>query len=104
MVTLIQKTKESTELTNFHPISVLLVLSEVLECVVYDQLISYLLQHNLLHERQSGFCPHYSMQDVLLHVTDSWRRAIDESKFTAAAFLDISKAFDCVNHDVLLSK
>ena len=47
---------------------------------------------------------HYSMQDVLLHVTDSWRRAIDESKFTAATFLDISKAFDCANHDVLLSK
>jgi len=40
-------------------------------------------------------------QDVL---TDSWRRAIDESKHTAAAFLDISKAFDCVNHDILLSK
>ena len=44
------------------------------------------------------------MQDVLLLVTDSWHRAIDNSKFTAAAFLDISKPFDCVNHDVLLSK
>ena len=48
VVTPIQKTKESTELTNFRPISVLPVLSKVLERVVYDQLISYLLQHNLL--------------------------------------------------------
>ena len=48
VVTQIQKTKKSTELTNFHPISVLPVLSKVLERVVYDQLISYLLQHNLL--------------------------------------------------------
>ena len=104
MVTPIQKTKESTELTNFHPISASPVLSKVLERVVYDQLISYLLQHNLLDERQSRFRSHYSMQDVLLHVTDSWHRAIDKSKFTAAAFLDISKAFDCVTHDVLLSK
>ena len=104
MVTPIQKTKESIELTNFRPISVLPVLSKVLERVVYDQLMSYLLNHNLLYERQSGFRPHYSTQDVLLHVTDSWRRAIDESEFTAAAFLDISKAFDCINHDILLSK
>ena len=104
MVTPIQKTKESTELTNFHPISVLPVLSKVLQRVVYDQLMSYLLNHNLLYEQQSGFRPHYSTQDVLLHVTDSWCRAIDESKFSAAAFLDISKAFDCVNHDILLSK
>ena len=69
MVTPIQKTKDSTELTNFRPISVLPVLPKVLERVVYDQLISYLLTHNLLYERQSGFRPHYSTQDVLLHVT-----------------------------------
>jgi len=72
VVTPIQKTKESTELSNFRPISVLPVLSKVLEKVVYDQLLSYLLKHNLLYEQQSGFRPHYSTQDVLLNVTDSW--------------------------------
>jgi len=94
-------TEDSKESTEFRPISVLPVLSKVLERVVYDQLLSYLLKHNL---QQSGFRPHYSTPDVRLNVTDSWRRAIDESKFTAAAFLDILKAFDCVNHDKLLSK
>ena len=48
VVTPIQKTKESTELSNFRPIYVLPVLSKVLERVVYDQLLSYLLKHNLL--------------------------------------------------------
>jgi len=53
---------------------------------------------------QSGFRPNYSTQNVLLRVTDSWWRAIDVSQFTAVTFLDISKAFDSVNHDILLSK
>ena len=104
MVTSIQKSKDNFELTNFRPISILPVLSNVLERIAHDQLVSHLLKFNLLSDRQSGFCPQHSTQDVLVHVTDCWHKAIDETKFTAAAFLDVSKAFDCVNHDILLSK
>jgi len=59
------------------------VLSKVLERVFHDQLVSYLLKFNLLSDRQSGFRPQHSTQAVLVHVTDCWRRAIDESKYTA---------------------
>ena len=103
VVTPIQKSKDNFELTNFRPISVLPVLSKVLERVAHDQLVSHLLKF-YLSDRQSDFHPQHSTQDVLVHVTNYWRKAIDESKFTAAAFLDVSEAFDCVDHDILLSK
>ena len=63
---MVTQTKESTELTNFHPISVLPVLSKILERVVCEQLISYLLKHNLLYEQQSGFRPHKMFFYMLL--------------------------------------
>ena len=77
------------EITNFHPISVLLALLKVLERIVYDQLLSHLSSFDLLSDRQFGFRPQYSTQDVLLYVTDRWREATDKSMFTAAVFLGL---------------
>ena len=50
------------------------------------------------------FSQYFINPNVLLHVIDCWRRAIDNGKFTAVAFSDISKSFDSVNHDILLPK
>ena len=104
VVTPVPKSKTNSALTNFRPISVLPVFSKILERVIHDQLVSYFLQHNLFSPYQSGFRPCHSTQDVLLYVVDSWRKAIDTRKFVVAGFLDLAKAFDCVNHDILLDK
>ena len=66
IVTPVQKSKGNMEITNFRPISVLPVLSKVLERIVYDQLLSHLLRFDLLSDRQPGFRLQYSTQDVLL--------------------------------------
>ena len=70
--------RDSSAMPNFRHISVLPAFLKLSERVIYDQLISHLLNFNLLSDFQSGFRPSHSMQDVLLHVVDCWRRAIDD--------------------------
>ena len=70
VVTPVPKRKQCTSLIHFCPISVLPVLSKVLERVLHNQIQSHLIKHHLLSPHQSGFCADYSTQDVLLYVTD----------------------------------
>jgi len=69
-----------------------------------NQIVSHLHKYNLLSAHQSGFQVGYATQDLLLHVTDKWLKATDESKYTGAVFLDLAKTFDTVDHVILLSK
>ena len=101
IVTPVPKCKQCMSLTSFRPISVLPTLSKVLERVLYNQIQSHIVRYNILCDHQSGFRSGYSTQDVLLHVTDKWLKAIDEGKYTGAVFLDLAKAFDTVDHSIL---
>ena len=62
------------------------------------------VRYDILCAHQSGFCSGYSTQDVLLHVTDKWLKAINEGKYTGAVFLDLAKACDTVDHSILCTK
>ena len=88
---------------NYHPISLLPVPSKVLEKNVHIQLSQYLPPLNLLYPLQSRFCPSHSTQ-ALLHCLDKCYKALDTKKYVGAVFLNISKAFDTVSHELLLSK
>ena len=69
-----------------------------------DQILAHFCKYNLFAERQSGFCHGYSTQDVLLHVTDCFLSAIDRGQYVGTVFLDLAKAFDCADHNILLQK
>ncbi|XP_075304653.1 uncharacterized protein LOC142366593 [Odontesthes bonariensis] len=94
---------DPSEIKNYRPVSLLPFLSKTLERAVFKQLSSYLHQNNLLDPYQSGFKVGHSTETALLAVTESLQTARANSLSSVLILLDLSAAFDTVNHDILLS-
>ena len=100
----IHKKGDKLDFNNYRPISLLPCASKVMERVVQRQLLNYLKSHSLLSSNQSGFRPKHSTVTALATVTDDWLQSIDKGELTGAIFVDLQKAFDMVDHLILLSK
>ena len=90
--------------SNYRPISLLTSLSKVLEKIVYKRTVDFLNKHDILSNEQFGFREKHSTSHALLSVIDKIARSIDSSRHTVGIFLDLSKAFDTINHNILLYK
>ena len=93
-----------TDPNNYRPISVLPVVSKLIERVVFDQLYGYLNDNNLLTESQSGFRPMFSTETALLEATNEWLWNIVNNLLNGVMFPDLKKAFDTMDHANLLGK
>ena len=98
------KSGDRTTKTNYRPISVLPVVSKILERYVHTTFMAFLTKHNLLHLYQSAFRKFHSTTTALLHITNHWLDNIDKGMVTCSIFLDLSKAFDTVNLTILVGK
>ncbi len=96
-------TLNTSLLENYRPVSLLPFVAKTLERVVFNQLSLFLSQYNKLDAKQSGFRSGHSTETALLSVTEALRIAKADSKSSVLILLDLSAAFDTVNHQILLS-
>ena len=89
---------------SYRPIALLSCVSKVFESFVREQLLQFCLDSGAIPDEQFGFLPMRSTVWQLLAVLEEWEQALDEGRCVHAAFLDVSKAFDRVDHGLLLYK
>ena len=89
---------------NYRPVSILCTLSKVFEKVMYNRLLNYLDHYTILFCYQFGFRKLHSTYMAFMVLMDKLTKALDDGKFVVGILLDFSKAFDMVDHDILLNE
>ena len=90
--------------SNYRPVSLLSVFSNIFEKLLYRRLYRFLEVHNVLFSLQFGFQENHSIDHALVSLTEAIRNTLDNKRIGCGIFIDLQKAFDTVNHNILLPK
>ncbi|XP_020296234.1 uncharacterized protein LOC109861131 [Pseudomyrmex gracilis] len=104
LITPIPKIEHLTAVQHYRPIAILPTISKALERIVSDQIIKYLTENNLLDPYQFAYRKNSSTQTCVIRMLEDIRYAADNRKVTVSIFFDFSKAFDRVQHNILINK
>jgi len=100
----IYKSDSKTVISNYRPISILPFISKILERLMYDRVQSFLNKNDILTKNQYGFREKHSTYMALLKLVDQITEKLNNKQFTIGIFIDLSKAFDTIDHKILISK
>ena len=92
------------QVCNYRPISLLSNLNKILEKLVFSRMYRFLEDYNCIYSLQFGFRAKHSTNHALIDITEKIRNALDNKNHVCGVFVDLQKAFDTVNHNILLSK
>ena len=98
------KKGDKTLINNYRPISILSPINKIFEKILYARLIKYINKSNILYKFQYGFRKNHSTEHALIELVDQIRLSMNNNQMTCGIFIDLSKAFDTVNHNILLQK
>lgn len=100
----IQKVKNTKNPNEIRPVNMLSTISKIMEKIVQNQLNKYFEKNNLLYEAQSGFRKNHSCESLLNLVVSQWKMDIARKNCVIAVFIDLKRAFETVNRDILIQK
>ena len=100
----LHKSNDKANRANYRPITILNTLSKLAERHVNTHLYNFLNTRNLLYILQSGFRTLHSCETALLQLTSDWLKAMNDGEISGVILLDLRKAFDLVDHNILLRK
>ena len=92
------KKGDKSDPKNYRPVAIVPILSKVLERVIFNQLSTYLEINNLIHPNHHAYRKNHNTTTALVQMYDGWLKALDDSLITGICLLDMSAAFDTVNH------
>ena len=98
------KKDSKLDYSNYRPISLLSNIEKILENPIYKRLYTFLNKNNIIYNLQFGLRQQYSISHVLINITENKRKALDDGNIGCGIFLDLQKAYDTNDHQILLAK